>query len=77
MKTHSTRNQVVRDFAQLTLDGTFRSEAGPAIIEAAIQGKVTYSEMLRETLILEAGIVDREFETNEFENDLVLISSPS
>ena len=79
MKSQSTRNQVVRDFARLTLEGSLPSEAGSAIVEAAIEGEVTINEMLRETLILGAGLLDgeRKFVTDESENDLVLISCPS
>jgi hypothetical protein len=79
MKRQSTRDRVVRDFARLALEGSLPSEARSAIVEAAIKGEVTISEMLRETLILEAGVLDGEpeFVTDWSENDSVPISCPS
>lgn len=79
MKRENERNQIVRDFARLTFEDSLSNKARSAIVEAAIKEEVTIREMLRETVILEAGLseVAPEITTDESEKDLVLIHCPS
>jgi hypothetical protein len=74
MRGQSVRNrdQVVRDFARLTLDGPLSEETGRAIVEAAIEEEVTITEVLRETTIIKSGgPIGRtpRFTPNESEDD--------
>ena len=77
MKRQVLRDRVAQNFAPLTVESSLSSQAS-AIVEAAIKEDVTITEVLRKTLILEAGIDNGQPESaRESESDLVHICCPS